>query len=122
MRSFVAGLGSALVLASLAAPAHAQDVTFPVLGTETKRGTVTTTALPDRPPTAKTVDGLFGDWIGTEAPYGGTVVRSHGELIYTDHLFDAYGADDGRDVERLDTFEPLDGVPETYRLEALLQQ
>ena len=43
--------------------------------------------------------------------------------VYTDHLFDAYGADDGRDAERLQRREPLDeNVPETYRLEALQQQ
>jgi len=119
MRSLVAGLLASLLLA---APAAAQDVSFPVIGSETKRGTGTTTALPSVKPTAKTVDGLTADWTGSGPGFAGTVVRSRGELISTDHLFDAYGADDGRDVERLNTMEPVSGVPETYRLEALQQQ
>ncbi|HEX8083155.1 MAG TPA: alpha/beta hydrolase-fold protein [Solirubrobacteraceae bacterium] len=123
MRSLVAGLGLALVLAAGAAPAPAQDVTFPIIGTETKRGTGSTTALPPQLPALKTLDGLMGDWTGDSTGFAGTIVRSRGELIYTDHLFDAYGADDGRDVERLSTFGPAhDNVPETYRLEALAQQ
>ncbi|MDQ3741468.1 MAG: alpha/beta hydrolase-fold protein [Actinomycetota bacterium] len=123
MRSLVAGLGSALVLAAAATPAAAQDVTFPIVGTETKRGTGATTPLATQAPSAKIIDGLFGDWIGSATGFGGASVRSHGELIYTDHLFDAYGADDGGDVERLNTLAPAhDTVPETYRLEALAQQ
>lgn len=120
MRSFVAGLLAAFILA---APASAQDVTFPIVGAETKRGTGTTTPLAPQLPAAKAVDGAFGDWAGTGAGFGGTVVRSHGELVYTDHLFDAFGADDGRDAERLATFGDVhETIPETYRLEALMQQ
>ena len=120
MRSLVAAVVAALVLA---APAAAQDVSFPIIGTETKRGTGTLTPLANQPRAAKALDGALGDWAGTGPGFAGTIVRSRGELIYTDHLFDAYGADDGRDVERLNTFGPVhDGVPETYRLEALLQQ
>src|SRR5687767_5925890 len=122
MRSYVAGLGLALVLAA-AAPAAAQDVTFPIIGTETKRGSGTTVALPEQAPSPKALDGAFADWSGEGTGFGGTLIRSHGELLYTDHLFDAYGADDGRDAERLETFGPAhDNVPETYRLEALAQQ
>ena len=120
MRSLVAALGAALLLA---APATAQEVTFPIIGTETKRGTGTTTALPNQPRATKALDGAFADWVGTGTGFAGTTVRSRGELIYTDHLFDAYGADDGRDAERLNTTATADeNVPETYRLEALLQQ
>ncbi|HEX8207469.1 MAG TPA: alpha/beta hydrolase-fold protein, partial [Solirubrobacteraceae bacterium] len=122
MRSYVAGLGLALVLAA-ATPAAAQDVTFPIIGTETKRGSGTTTALPAQQPSVKALDAAFADWSGTATGFGGSLVRSHGELIYTDHLFDAYGADDGGDVERLNTFGPAhDAIPETYRIEALAQQ
>ena len=120
MRSLAAGLLAAFAVAS---PAAAQDVTLPIVGTETTRGSGTTTPLPDRPPAAKVLDGAFADWAGTPTRFGGTLVRSHGELIYTDHLFDAYGADDGRDAERLSTLAPLEeAVPETYRLHALAEQ
>ncbi len=116
MRSAAAAV---LLLALLAAaPASA----YPVLGTETPRGSGTTVALPAKAPAAKTVDGLTGDWTGTGAGYGGVSVRSAEELIYTDHLFDAWGADDGKDAERLAQMQPVtDGVPETYRLEAILR-
>jgi S-formylglutathione hydrolase FrmB len=121
MRSLVAGIAAAALLA--APPALAQDVTFPVVGTETKRGTGTLTKLPSQERSGKTLDGLRADWTGTGTGFAGTIVRSRGELVYTDHLFDAYGADDGRDVERLNTLGPAyDAVPETYRLEALAQQ
>jgi hypothetical protein len=122
MRSLLVGLGLTLVLAA-ATPAAAQDVTFPIVGTETKRGSGTIKDMLNRAMSVKALDGAFGDWTGTPTGFGGTLVPSHGELIYTDHLFDAYGADDGGDVERLNTFGDLhETVPETYRLEALAQQ
>jgi hypothetical protein len=72
---------------------------------------------------AKTVDGNLSDWTGTASGYGGTTVRSRGELIYTDHLFDAYGADDGGDADRLAQLAPLtDASPSTYRLDALYKE
>jgi S-formylglutathione hydrolase FrmB len=113
---------SLLALLALAPAAAAQDVTFPIVGTETPRGSGTLTALDPVAPTAKTLDGRVDDWTGTGPGFAGTVVRSHGELVYTDHLFDAYGADDGRDAERLEALGPVsEAVPETYRIEALLQ-
>jgi hypothetical protein len=119
VRSFGVALLALLVLAPAAA---AQDATLPIAGTETPRGTGTRTALDPVAPAAKTLDGHVGDWAGEGPGFAGTIVRSHGELIYTDHLFDAYGADDGRDAERLRTLGPTqEAVPETYRLEALLQ-
>ena len=120
MRPLLAALLAILILPATTA---AQDVTFPVVGTETKRGSGTTTPLPVQTPSVKTADGAFADWVGAATGFGGTLVRSHGELIYTDHLFDAYGADDGRDAERLATFGDVhETIPETYRLEALMQQ
>ena len=59
-------------------------------------------ALPSasrRPPRPSTATSPTGP--GRGPGFGGTIVRSHGELVYTDHLFDAYGADDGTDAERL---------------------
>ena len=119
MRSLVLSLAA---LAVAAPSALAQDVTLPVLGRETPAGTGRTVALSAVAPAPKTIDGLIGDWTGEGPGFSGTIVRSHGELVYTDHLFDAFGADDGKDAERLQTMQPVsDGVPETYRLEALAQ-
>ena len=123
MRSL--GLAFIAAAAAAAAPtASAQEtaVTLPVIGTETPRGTGSTTPLADVTPTPKVLDGLIGDWTGSGTGFAGTIVRSHGELVYTDHLFDAYGADDGKDAERLATADPVTStIPETYRLEALAQ-
>jgi dienelactone hydrolase len=117
----------ALLLASAAFPARAGTLDgtlpdglpeLPVLHEAAARGEGIVTPLAPSAPSAKTVDGLIDDWQGTPTGFGGTTTLSGGELIYTDHLFDAYGADDGRDAERLARFEALSGpVPETYRLE-----
>src|SRR4029079_2198742 len=73
-------------------------------------------------PTPKVVDGSIADWTGTPAGFSGPTVRSHGELIYTDHPFDAYGAAEGKDAQYLKTTAPVnDNVPEAYRLGAILQ-
>jgi pimeloyl-ACP methyl ester carboxylesterase len=95
----------------------------PVLNSETPRGTGTLTPLPAVAPSAKVVDGGIADWTGTPTRYGGTIVRSAGELIYQDHLFDSYGADGGDDAERLASLDQLTGpVPDAYRLEQVIKQ
>lgn len=95
---------------------------LPVLHEETKAGSIVTTPAPNVAPTTKTVDGDIGDWAGTATRLAGQTVYSRGELIYSDHIFDAYGADDGGDQERLATLDPLNkAVPETYRLEPIFQ-
>src|SRR5205823_9586061 len=67
-------------------------------------------------------DGNLADWVGTPTSYGGTAAYSRGEYIYTDHLFDAYGADDGRDAQRDQVLDPLaQAAPSTYRAEPLFQ-
>ena len=102
--------------------AGAQVPSTPILGPETPRGTHSTQPLPAVPAAARVVDGSPADWSGTATGFGGATVRSRGELIYTDHLFDAWGADDGRDRDRLATLDPLySNVPESYRIEPLLQ-
>lgn len=95
----------------------------PVLHRQTQRGDGTTIdAGSAPPPAARTVDGDHSDWVGTPSRFGGTIVHSAGELVYQDHIFDAYGADDGRDAERNRLLGPLqEGAPETYRLEAIFQ-
>ena len=117
----------ALVVALLPAGAHAQvpsgePTDLPVLSAEVPRGTGTLVPSEGPAPVAKTVDGAVSDWVGIASGYGGTAVYSAGELVYRDHLFDAHGADDGRDASRLEKTDPIEDTrPETYRLDALAQ-
>src|SRR5687767_7238475 len=94
----------------------------PVLSTEVPAGTAVKAPLPSRAPSAKTVDGSAADWRGRLPGFGGAVLYSRGELLYQDHLFDAWGPDDGRDAERLAVQDPLmEAFPETYRIDPALQ-
>ena len=94
----------------------------PVLSTEVPAGTAVKQPLPSVTPSGKTVDGLTADWRGTLPGFGGAVLYSRGELLYQDHLFDAYGPDDGRDAQRLAIQDPLlEALPETYRIDPALQ-
>ena len=112
-----------LVAVLAAPPAWAGSETdLPVAAADVLRGGLETGAAPATAPSTKIVDGAFDDWTGTPTMFGGTAAYSAGELIYQDHLFDAYGADDGRDAERMEILEPLRAeVPETYRIDALMQ-
>ena len=117
-----------VLLPAAASGAHAQgparpDV-LPVLSHALPRGEaiVARGKPPWRAVTAKVADGAIGDWTGEATRFGGTLRADRGELIYQDHLFDARGADDGKDAERLATLDPLaDDVPETQRLDAAIQ-
>jgi Putative esterase len=106
--------------------AHAANETvpvdLPVLATEVPAGGGTTVGLAKAFDPARQVDGDLSDWTGRPTRFGGSSVLSHGELIYQDHIFDAYGADDGRDAKRLAIEDPLEAlVPETYRVDPALQ-
>ena len=93
-----------------------------MLSTEVPAGTAVTERLPSVGPSAKTVDGSTTDWRGRLPGFGGAVLYSRGELLYQDHLFDAWGPDDGRDAQRLAIQDPLlDALPETYRIDPALQ-
>ena len=106
--------------ALLGVPAHAAAA--PVLSTEVPVGAAGTERLARVQPSEKTIDGDAGDWRGRLPGFGGAVLHSAGELLYQDHLFDAYGPDDGRDAERLAVQDPLmEAVPETYRIDPALQ-
>ena len=127
MRSGVGGAwvaGAALVAAvALASPARGELPAggLPIFSAAVPAGGGTPTPLPAAPGSAKTVDGQPGDWAGVSPGFAGAALRSRGELLYTDHLFDAFGADDGRDAERLALLDPLAAtIPETYRLDALM--
>ncbi|MFA5785921.1 MAG: prolyl oligopeptidase family serine peptidase [Actinomycetota bacterium] len=90
-------------------------------GTANGSGKVEREAKPARP-ASHVVDGQTGDWVGTATGFGGTAAYSRGEYVYTDHIFDACGADDGKDVDRDANLDPLaEAVPETYRLEPIFQ-
>lgn len=112
------------VVAALAPTAGAQRATddVPVTSVEVKAGTALTRALPPAPLPDRKVDGVLGDWRGQLANFGGSSFVSRGELVYQDHLFDAYGPDDGRDARRLAVQDPLaEEIPDTYRLDPVLQ-
>jgi pimeloyl-ACP methyl ester carboxylesterase len=94
----------------------------PVTSTEVRAGTALTRALASAPLPDRKVDGLLGDWRGKLADFGGSSFLSRGELVYQDHLFDAYGPDDGRDAQRLAVQDPLaEQIPDTYRIDPALQ-
>lgn len=117
----VAVLGAVCLLAPVL-EASAQQVTNPVARTEVKAGRGKTVALPPSFDPAHKVDGRFRDWRGRPSGYGGTTIYSSGELVYGDHIFDAYGADDGDDVQRLAVEDPITKLfPETYRVDGALQ-
>lgn len=94
------------------------DVEPPVLHAQQQRGTAVTTQLPAVAPTVKTVDGSTDDWTGDAPGFSGLSSYSAGELVHADYLFDAFGADDGDDVERVERNDALEEAhPGFYRLE-----
>ncbi len=110
-----------LLLVTLGFPgsAGAQVTDLPVLSREVPRGLGETRLVESQTPTAKVVDGAISDWIGTPTRFGGTALYSAGEYVYQDHLFDAYGPDDGRDASRLEVVDPAaEVVPEAYRIDS----
>ena len=117
-----AGL-AALCLASAAGAIIPEQVPdLPVLGPETPRGHIATTAVSPVTSSPKIVDGDPSDWIGASTRLGGTAIYSAGEYVYQDYLNDDHGVDDGRDVERLATLDPLrETEPRTYRLDVVAQ-
>lgn len=117
---------TALLLAATlsvgAAVVASADVEAPVLHREQLRGTGLTSALPAEKPTRKVVDGRTDDWVGEAPGFSGFSAYSRGELVYTDYLFDAFGADDGDDAERVARNDRLEQTfPGSYRLEPTYQ-
>ena len=126
-RSIALGIAALLAIPALGLPAHAQvpegdPADLPVLSAETPRGSGSLAPVAGPAPVAKTIDGDIGDWLGEATRYGGTLAYSAGELVYQDHVFDAYGPDDGRDTARFEQTDPLEeNVEGTYRIDALAQ-
>lgn len=101
---------------------RSQPDRLPLAAYATPRGALSHSVEPARTPSAKTVDGQTGDWIGVPTFLSGTARLDAGEWIYSDYLFDAYGADDGGDQERLQLLDPLAQIePRTFRFDQLFQ-
>ena len=104
MRTRLVVIATALLASSTVLPvsAAAQEVLpadeVPVLHPPAPRGTLVVAPAPDRAPSAKVVDGDPSDWVGESARVGGASRYDAGELVHTDFLYDAYGADDGTDA------------------------
>lgn len=113
---------SLVLLVMLLAPATASAANIPVLTPEIPAGGGTTTPLAPATDPARTVDGNVSDWTGRLPGFGGAMFYSRGELVYEDHIFDAYGPDNGYDAQRLAIEDPAEAaVPETYRIDPALQ-
>ena len=120
-RPRIALLLAAGLLAGSGAVAVA-DVEPPILHAAQQRGAAITTPLAPVAPTTKTVDGLTDDWVGEAPGFSGLSSYSAGELVYADYLFDAFGADDGDDAERVARNDALEQAhPGFYRLEPTYQ-
>lgn len=118
----LAALAAVIAAPSGASALPVEPVHPPVTTTEIPAGGGTTVALKRNPEAARKVDGQFGDWQGNRPAFGGALAYSRGELVYQDHIFDAYGPDNGQDAQRLAVQDPLaQAVPETYRVDPTLQ-
>ena len=115
-----------LLTAGIAVPAAAVPEAVPdrvpVASEPLDRAELVTAPAAATTPSLKTADGDIGDWIGSPSAIGGTARLDAGEHIYSDYLFDDYGADDGDDAERLAILGPLaDAEPRTSRVDQLFQ-
>ena len=124
LRAGAAGLAAALVAVALAlgSAGASAEPSVPVLSVEVPAGHGTTTVARPCFDPARSVDGGVSDWRGRATGFGGSTIYSCGELVYQDHIFDAYGPDNGQDMQRLaaqDALEPT--VPEIYRLDPAAQ-
>jgi pimeloyl-ACP methyl ester carboxylesterase len=118
----VAVLTIALVAVALPARASSRarrpSLQLPVARPELVRGAATSDDPVKGPTWPRLVDGDISDWRGQATGFAGTTVYSAGELVYVDHLFDSYGADDGGDAARLAVLDRVeDRLAETYRLD-----
>lgn len=104
-----------------AAPDSVPDI-VPGISEPVERGELVTTELADRRPARKIVDGRIGDWMGRSARLAGSSHFDRGELIHTDFVWDAYGADEGEDIQRWNDFAGLFyEETRTRRVDALLR-
>ena len=119
-------LAVAVVAGGLAVPAGAAPEAvpdrLPLLSEPLQRADLIRQDARNRTPSAKVLDGQVGDWIGQSSHIAGTSRLDAGEHIYTDYLFDDFGADDGDDAERLAILGPLaEAESRTSRIDQLFQ-
>ena len=117
-----AGAALATIVLALASSGASAEPSAPVFAAEVPAGHGTAAPAASCSDPARRVDGNFSDWRGRPSGFGGSTVYSCGELVYQDHVFDAYGPDDGKDMQRLaaqDAVQPT--VPEIYRLDPAIQ-
>ncbi|MCW2992090.1 MAG: hypothetical protein JWM73_2684, partial [Solirubrobacterales bacterium] len=128
MRRLPAAFACLAALAVAATPAGAEPnlppgVSLPVLRAEIPAGGGTTVALAPRHDGPRHLDGDASDWEGTLPGFGGASAYSAGELVYEDHLFDAYGADEGQDADRAALYDQgVSFLPELYRIDSTVLQ
>jgi hypothetical protein len=115
----LAALG-AIPAGSVALPV--QGFTLPVFRAQVPAGGGTVVPLRAAFDPPRRVDGDLSRWRGALPGFGGASMYSHGELVYEDHIFDAYGPDNGQNTARLAVLDPLTAaVPEFYRLDPAYQ-
>src|SRR4051794_25256245 len=106
----------------LPAAASAVPANVPVATADVPAGGGVNVALTAAHDPGRTVDGNLADWTGQVPGFGGALDYSRGELVYEDHIFDAYGPDNGQDAQRFQVEDPLQAaVPETYRVDPALE-
>src|SRR4051795_2077038 len=106
----------------LCVPGAALAANVPVLTAGVPAGGGATAPLAAASDPARAVDGNFSDWTGRLPGFGGAMDYSRGELVYQDHIFDAYGPDNGQDAQRFQVEDPLQAaVPEAYRIDPALE-
>src|SRR3954470_24146417 len=107
-----------LPLSLLFAASSASAANIPVLTPDVPAGGGATPGLRAAHDGPRTVDGDPSDWRGSLPGFGGALFYSRGELVYQDHIFDAYGPDNGQDAQRMQVEDPLQAaVPEASRLD-----
>src|SRR6266566_7525119 len=91
MRWLLAALGCLLLAPASAATLPVQGVTLPVFRTQVPAGGGSARSQPAAFDPSRTVDGNVSDWTGQLPGFGGAMIYSHSELVYQDHIWDAYG-------------------------------
>ena len=111
-----------LAFPAVAAALPVQGATLPVFRTQVPAGGGTVVDLPPAFDPPRQVDGNLADWQGVLPGFGGAMDYSHGELVYQDFLFDAYGPADQYEATRMSVMDPLiAAVPDFYRLDPAYQ-
>ncbi|HVV76458.1 MAG TPA: hypothetical protein VHC43_10515 [Mycobacteriales bacterium] len=102
---------------------HSASATTPVLDRELPAGHIDVHDLASSPRDgrlARSANGSLKQWIGHPSGYAGSHVYSRGEYVYTDYLYDAYGAAGPSDAARDAALDDLASQnPDLYRAQDL---